>query len=385
MAASQRGNVTRAQLLKSLGLGGDAIDYRLRIGHLRLMFRGVYLVGPIAPSGAREMAAVLACGGGAVLSHFEARQPAGSFSPYPARDDAAGRHAPRSARSANAPAFVSTTCSRCRRTSRPASTASRSPPPHGRSSIQSPDGAHLLADMSEAERLGSWHLVGPDGEVTSAGAAAAPLARLLPGGRPLAALFDAFPGATERAYGWVADHRGAGSAGWSAARPARLGGAASVGGGRRAQARAGVSTRKRPPGGQLGSGCASGAWGPGAGLWAVGARGGQRRRSLSSLAGGASSVSGVWLDRPPDEIEQAGDRDLQDHREEEDRPELPPPVRQCIPRVTQLSNASTWASVRPTVGSVGTSRVGASGAWPPSPRRLGSMQSSTQASGRSPA
>ena len=62
--------------------------------------------------------------------------------------------------------------------------------------------------MSEAERLGSWHFVGPDGEVTSAGAAAAPLARLLPGGRPLAALFDAFPGATERAYGWIADHRG---------------------------------------------------------------------------------------------------------------------------------------------------------------------------------
>jgi hypothetical protein len=48
MAASQRGNVTRAQL-KSLGLGGDAIDYRLRTGHLRLMFGGVYLVGPIAP------------------------------------------------------------------------------------------------------------------------------------------------------------------------------------------------------------------------------------------------------------------------------------------------------------------------------------------------
>src|SRR3954452_12761420 len=74
--------------------------------------------------------------------------------------------------------------------------------------IQSAEGASLLADLSEAERLGSWHLVTPD-TVVSAGAAAAPLARLLPGGRPLAALFDAFPGATERAYRWVADHRGA--------------------------------------------------------------------------------------------------------------------------------------------------------------------------------
>jgi predicted DCC family thiol-disulfide oxidoreductase YuxK len=74
--------------------------------------------------------------------------------------------------------------------------------------IQSEEGGRLLAGMSEAERLASWHLAAPDGSVVSAGAAAAPLARLLPGGRPLAALFDAFPGATERAYRWVANHRG---------------------------------------------------------------------------------------------------------------------------------------------------------------------------------
>jgi predicted DCC family thiol-disulfide oxidoreductase YuxK len=73
--------------------------------------------------------------------------------------------------------------------------------------IQSDEGSRLLADMSERERLDSWHLAQPDGSVVSAGAGAAPLARLLPGGRPLAALFDAFPGATERAYRWVADHR----------------------------------------------------------------------------------------------------------------------------------------------------------------------------------
>jgi hypothetical protein len=63
--------------------------------------------------------------------------------------------------------------------------------------------------VPEAERLASWHLVLPSGELRSAGAAAAPLARLLPGGRPLAAAFEAFPAATGCAYRWVADHRSA--------------------------------------------------------------------------------------------------------------------------------------------------------------------------------
>jgi predicted DCC family thiol-disulfide oxidoreductase YuxK len=75
--------------------------------------------------------------------------------------------------------------------------------------IESAEGQRLLAEMPEEERLASWHLVLPSGEVRSGGAAAAPLARLLPGGRPLAALFAAFPRATERAYRWVADHRAA--------------------------------------------------------------------------------------------------------------------------------------------------------------------------------
>ncbi len=57
--------------------------------------------------------------------------------------------------------------------------------------------------------MASWHLVGPDGKVTSAGAAAGPLLRLLPAGRPLASLVERFPGATERSYRWVADHRSA--------------------------------------------------------------------------------------------------------------------------------------------------------------------------------
>jgi predicted DCC family thiol-disulfide oxidoreductase YuxK len=74
--------------------------------------------------------------------------------------------------------------------------------------IQSLEGERLLAGMDPEERLASWHLIDPDGNVTSAGAAAERLARLLPGGRPLAFLFRSFPGATERAYRWVSDHRG---------------------------------------------------------------------------------------------------------------------------------------------------------------------------------
>jgi predicted DCC family thiol-disulfide oxidoreductase YuxK len=75
--------------------------------------------------------------------------------------------------------------------------------------IQSPKGEQLLAGMTEDERLASWHLVLPSGEVRSGGAAAEPLARLLPCGRPLAAAFATFPSATDRAYRWVADHRSA--------------------------------------------------------------------------------------------------------------------------------------------------------------------------------
>jgi predicted DCC family thiol-disulfide oxidoreductase YuxK len=59
------------------------------------------------------------------------------------------------------------------------------------------------------EDLDSWQLVSPDGAVVSAGAAFAPLFRLLPGGAPLAWLADRFPTAAERGYRWVADRRSA--------------------------------------------------------------------------------------------------------------------------------------------------------------------------------
>ncbi len=75
--------------------------------------------------------------------------------------------------------------------------------------IQSEEGQALLAaaGVREAARLESWHLALPSGELRSAGGAAAPLAELLPGGRPAAAAFRRFPKLTERSYRWVAGHR----------------------------------------------------------------------------------------------------------------------------------------------------------------------------------
>ena len=69
MAGKQSGNITRAQLL-DLGLDDDGIRYRVKIGRLYRVFRGVYSVGhlPLSPQ-ASAGAAVLACGPGAALSH----------------------------------------------------------------------------------------------------------------------------------------------------------------------------------------------------------------------------------------------------------------------------------------------------------------------------
>ena len=72
LAARQHGAVTRIQLLTA-GFNVKAIEYRLRIGRLHKLHRGVYAVGHRPPSPhARAMAAVLACGSGAVLSHRSA-------------------------------------------------------------------------------------------------------------------------------------------------------------------------------------------------------------------------------------------------------------------------------------------------------------------------
>jgi predicted DCC family thiol-disulfide oxidoreductase YuxK len=73
--------------------------------------------------------------------------------------------------------------------------------------LQDPEAKALLAGMGEPQRMASWHLVLPDGEIRSGGAALAPLLRTLPGGGPLAGLAEAMPRFTERAYRLVADHR----------------------------------------------------------------------------------------------------------------------------------------------------------------------------------
>ena len=64
--------VTRTQLL-SAGFDKNAIDHQIRTGRLIRIHRGVYAVGHRPPSPhARAMAAVLACGPGAALSHRSA-------------------------------------------------------------------------------------------------------------------------------------------------------------------------------------------------------------------------------------------------------------------------------------------------------------------------
>jgi very-short-patch-repair endonuclease len=73
--ARQHGVVTRAQLLE-VGLTSEMVDRRVRSRRLRPLHRGVYLhgalIGSLEPARAREMAAVLACGPGAVVSHRSA-------------------------------------------------------------------------------------------------------------------------------------------------------------------------------------------------------------------------------------------------------------------------------------------------------------------------
>ncbi len=72
LAAGQHGVVTRGQLVE-LGLGRTAIDWWISRGRLHRLHRGVYLVGhPVPPRFALGLAAVLACGDGAVMSHRSA-------------------------------------------------------------------------------------------------------------------------------------------------------------------------------------------------------------------------------------------------------------------------------------------------------------------------
>ncbi len=79
LAYRQRGYVTRRQLLR-LGVGAEAVRYRIKTGRLIPVYAGVYAVGhlPTLPQD-RAVGALLACGPGAVLSHGSAASLWGVF------------------------------------------------------------------------------------------------------------------------------------------------------------------------------------------------------------------------------------------------------------------------------------------------------------------
>lgn len=72
LAAKQHGVVSRKQM-RLLGMSDDVIDHAVAVGRLHRVFRNAYAVGhPHANENSRLMAAVLACGQGAVISHRSA-------------------------------------------------------------------------------------------------------------------------------------------------------------------------------------------------------------------------------------------------------------------------------------------------------------------------
>ena len=74
LASAQHGVVTHTQLLE-LGFTRDAIKHRIRTRRLHPVWRGIYAVGrPDLTRHGLWMAAVLACGPGAVLSHDSAAE-----------------------------------------------------------------------------------------------------------------------------------------------------------------------------------------------------------------------------------------------------------------------------------------------------------------------
>jgi very-short-patch-repair endonuclease len=74
LATEQHGILTRSQLLDA-GVGPKTVDHWIKTGRLIRLLQGVYALGHRPPSPhAKTMAAVLACGPQAVLSHRSAAQ-----------------------------------------------------------------------------------------------------------------------------------------------------------------------------------------------------------------------------------------------------------------------------------------------------------------------
>jgi very-short-patch-repair endonuclease len=82
-AGRQHGLVSRAQLLRA-GVPLHILYRRVLRWRLRQVHRGVYQVGPVAAPLWREMAAVLAYDGAAVVSHASAAAARGLIAPLPA-------------------------------------------------------------------------------------------------------------------------------------------------------------------------------------------------------------------------------------------------------------------------------------------------------------
>jgi hypothetical protein len=92
LAGRQHGLVTRRNLL-DLGFGPRSIEHRIKSGRLHGVTRGVYAVGwPGLTPKRRWMAAVLACGEGAALSHRSAACLWGIGSEHDALVDVSVRH-----------------------------------------------------------------------------------------------------------------------------------------------------------------------------------------------------------------------------------------------------------------------------------------------------
>ena len=122
--------------------------------------------------------------------------------------------------------------------------------------------------------------------------------------------------------------------------------------------RAASSTRMRPAGRAVGQRQRVGAVTAAARTArALGLAAASGRKPCSSGSGGASSGTLSAAERPPDQIEQRRDGDLQDHHQEEDRKEAvhvsQSLSRECIRRAPRLKSASVWASVIPMCDSVG--------------------------------
>ena len=71
--ASEEWGVLSLEELRRCGVTEDKVFRRVRRGRLHVLHRGVYAVGhPNVPLEGRFLAAVKACGSGAVLSHLSA-------------------------------------------------------------------------------------------------------------------------------------------------------------------------------------------------------------------------------------------------------------------------------------------------------------------------